>query len=86
MTNMRTIALEEHFATPDYARGPGGHLAAAWGQDTLHVLCDLGAGRIAAMDAAGIDVQVLSLTSPGLRATVAVRGPRLGEVYQRPSG
>ncbi|MFN3002412.1 amidohydrolase family protein [Mycolicibacterium wolinskyi] len=63
---MRTITLEEHFATPDFAGGPGGHLAAAWGQDTLHVLCDLGAGRIAAMDAAGVDVQVLSLTSPGL--------------------
>jgi predicted TIM-barrel fold metal-dependent hydrolase len=29
-------------------------------------LCDLGEGRIAAMDAAGIDVQVLSLTSPGV--------------------
>jgi hypothetical protein len=28
-------------------------------------LCDLGDDRIAAMDAAGIDVQVLSLTSPG---------------------
>lgn len=63
---MRTILLEEHFATPDFARGPGGHLADAWGPNTLDVLCDLGDGRIAAMDAAGIDVQVLSLTSPGL--------------------
>ena len=63
---MRAIALEEHFATPEFARGPGGHLGAAWGQSTLDVLCDLGDGRIAAMDDAGIDVQVLSLTSPGL--------------------
>jgi predicted TIM-barrel fold metal-dependent hydrolase len=29
-------------------------------------LCDLGEGRVAAMDEAGIDVQVLSLTSPGV--------------------
>jgi len=29
-------------------------------------LCDIGDGRLADMDAAGIDVQVLSLTSPGL--------------------
>ena len=28
-------------------------------------LCDLGEGRLAAMDAAGIDLQVLSLVSPG---------------------
>jgi hypothetical protein len=32
----------------------------------IEQLCDLGDGRIAAMDAAGIDVQVLSLTSPGV--------------------
>ena len=29
-------------------------------------LCDLGEGRISAMDAAGVDVQVLSLTFPGV--------------------
>jgi uncharacterized protein len=58
--------------------GPGRQLAAqaeaarehprvAAGYATLiRQLCDLGDGRIAAMDAAGIDVQVLSLTSPGV--------------------
>lgn len=76
VTDMRTITLEEHFATPDFARGPGGHLAAAWGQGTLDVLCDLGDGRIAAMDAAGIDVQVLSLTSPGLEQLSLSEAPR----------
>jgi len=63
---MRTIALEEHFATPAFLDGPGrplkeraetsgGGLAALVGQ-----LVDIGDGRVAAMDAARIDVQALS--------------------------
>jgi uncharacterized protein len=75
---MRTIALEEHYATLAFMEGPGRDLKAqveaardhpqvAAGYDKLiEQLCDLGKGRIAAMDAAGIDVQVLSLTSPGV--------------------
>jgi uncharacterized protein len=35
----------------------------------LAPLCDIGAGRIAAMDEAGIDAQLLSLTAPGLEQT-----------------
>jgi hypothetical protein len=31
----------------------------------IEPLCDIGDKRIAAMDAAGIDFQMLSLTSPG---------------------
>ena len=68
---MRTITLEEHFAYPGFLEGPGrelkeralrsGGAAAA----LLEQLCDLGEKRIAEMDAAGIDIQVLSLTSPG---------------------
>jgi hypothetical protein len=34
-------------------------------QNSFEHLCDLGEKRIAEMDAAGIDMQVLSLTSPG---------------------
>lgn len=69
---MRTITLEEHYATPGYMNGPGRKLkerASAPGSPLAHVvekLCDVSDGRIAAMDAAGIDVQVLSLTSPGV--------------------
>lgn len=69
---MRTITLEEHFATPEFFDGParflkdraeqvGGRYANLMGR-----LCDVGAERIAEMDAAGIDMQVLSLTAPGV--------------------
>jgi predicted TIM-barrel fold metal-dependent hydrolase len=69
---MRTITLEEHFATPLFLEGPGLDLKNAAlkfeGRATrlIEQLCDIGDKRIAAMDAAGIDMQVLSLTSPGI--------------------
>ncbi len=68
---MRTITLEEHFATPGFLDGPGQDLKNAAlkfeGRATrlIEQLCDIGAKRMAAMDAAGIDMQILSLTSPG---------------------
>jgi 2,3-dihydroxybenzoate decarboxylase len=40
-------------------------------------LTDLGAGRIAAMDAAGIDMQVLMLTAPGVQVFDAATGTAL---------
>ena len=68
---MRTITLEEHFATPDFMEGPGRFLKdRAQGPETRmrgvpELLCDLDERRIANMDTAGIDVQVLSHTTPG---------------------
>jgi uncharacterized protein len=71
-TNMRTITLEEHFASPAFLEGPGKQLkerAAHFPERfnrLIEQLTDLGAKRIAEMDTAGIDVQVLSLTAPGV--------------------
>jgi uncharacterized protein len=76
---MRTISLEEHYASPAFMDGGAGNQlkqmaksaeanpkATAGFQHFISQLTDIGEGRLAAMDAAGIDVQVLSLTSPGV--------------------
>ncbi len=69
---MRTITLEEHYASPAFLEGPGRHIREASKTPgspiakAFEQLCDVGEKRIAAMDAAGIDVQILSLTSPGV--------------------
>ncbi|SPM33214.1 Predicted metal-dependent hydrolase, TIM-barrel fold [Mycobacterium rhizamassiliense] len=61
---MRTIALEEHYATAAFLRGPGSWLTTRAG--ILEPISDLGDGRIAAMDDAGVDLAVLSLAAPGV--------------------
>jgi uncharacterized protein len=74
---MRTITLEEHFASPGFLEGPGRRLkeqASRFGGSAtrlLEQLCDIGDKRIADMDAARIDMQILSLTSPGAEQLVA---------------
>ena len=71
---MRVITLEDHFATPmfqeKFPQGnvPGHFLADRGrylGYDISAELLNLGDSRLAAMDAAGIDLQVVSLTMPG---------------------
>jgi len=70
---MRTITLEEHFATPAFLNGPGREqkeqaerLGDARSAKLMEQLCDIDAKRLAEMDAAGIDMQILSLTAPGV--------------------
>jgi 2,3-dihydroxybenzoate decarboxylase len=72
---VRYIALEEHFSIPELAE----QWPAAWGPgeivfsqnfvaDVERRLPDFTEYRLADMDAAGIDLQVLSLTVPGVQA------------------
>lgn len=69
---MRTITLEEHYASPGFVKGPGrGFMerAAKMGPRMARIVeqtCEAGEARIAEMDAAGIEMQVLSLNSPGV--------------------
>jgi hypothetical protein len=77
---MRTITLEEHFATPRFFEGPGRDLKEqaekfnnARALKLIPQLCDLGDKRIAEMNAAGIEMQIVSLTAPGVEQLDAGR-------------
>lgn len=63
----RTIGVEEHFGTQAVLRGGARRMVEAEGfATTVAELLEVGAGRIEAMDRAGMDMQVLSLTAPGI--------------------
>jgi uncharacterized protein len=76
---MKIIAFEEHYKTPAIAQANKNHpseaVYAQWQKVGRYLgdpaqgippgIYDLGDKRIAAMDAAGIDVQILSHTVPG---------------------
>ncbi|WP_030796692.1 amidohydrolase family protein [Streptomyces sp. NRRL S-337] len=73
MTTTPLIAVEEHWTMPDVTSAlravphPDESLVLSeWG-DNQERLEDIGAGRIAAMDAQGIDVSILALTPPGVQ-------------------
>lgn len=74
---MRTITLEDHFATPMFQeKFPQGNVSGYsltdrshyLGYDIPNELLNLGDSRLAAMDESGIDLQVVSLTMPGCEA------------------
>ena len=67
---MRTVTVEEHFAHPEYFDGPGREFkeqarSGPRGAKLFEQLSDVGEKRLAEMDAAGIDMQLLSLQYPG---------------------
>jgi 2,3-dihydroxybenzoate decarboxylase len=63
------IAFEEHFITPTFAVMPEG-LNATTMPAVYHGLLEVGEGRIALMDQAGIAYAILSLNSPGLQQEI----------------
>ena len=68
---MKLIAIEEHFLTPEVraawdAAGADDPTCAFHAGDIGERLEDLGETRLRLMDETGVDVQVLSLTTPGL--------------------
>ncbi len=69
---MRIIAIEEHFVTPAFVAGPGKVSTEQFrkfrqnGETIVSNLLEVGDARVAEMDAAGVDMQVLSLNSPGV--------------------
>src|SRR5580692_8368811 len=71
---MRTIALEEHFWTAELAAPPGTGQLAVWGPRIGDELSDLGGLRLAAMDAAGIDLQVISHVAPAAQGLAGAEG------------
>lgn len=72
---MRLVGLEEHFVTAEVVDAWQGlesqwqdlALPASAGGETGRRLNEIGSERFAAMDDVGLDVQVLSLTTPGLQ-------------------
>lgn len=68
---MKTLTLEEHFVTEGFLKATGAFGRGGPMADLQPKLLDLGKDRIAAMDEAGVDFQVLSLVSMGLEGLEA---------------
>jgi predicted TIM-barrel fold metal-dependent hydrolase len=65
---MKTLAVEEHFVTADFLKATqaDSNSAPPYVLQLRNKLLDIGAGRIAAMDEAGVDLQILSLAALGM--------------------
>lgn len=69
---MRIVTLEEHFITQNFLKATASYALPNPQLEILRAkLLDLGTGRIAAMDEAGVDMQVLSLTTIGIESLEA---------------
>ncbi len=80
---MKLIAIEEHFVTPDIANAWESSAIGQEGTSSFDQgevgqrLEDLGEGRLSLMDESGVDVQVLSVTTPALHNLDAEESVRL---------
>lgn len=80
---MTLVAIEEHWMLPDLAAAlgatpqPDESLLLNDHGDTAERLTDLAEGRLAVMDAQGVDVAILSLTPPGTQALAPAAAVRL---------
>lgn len=88
LNGMRVITLEEHFATPDYSKGEGGNFVPSFAESVAQRISDVENIRIPEMDRAGIDLQVLSLTTPGVQGEsgsedAAVKARRSNDVMAK---
>jgi uncharacterized protein len=86
-TAMRTITLEEHISTPEYLEAmekvwPGDPVIDMW-RAQRDKLLDVGKDRIADMDAAGIDLQVLSLSGGMDRLDPAIATSLAGDTNDK---
>lgn len=89
---MRIVALEEHFTVPRIVAGISPDIIARrgfptdptfrWAQTIKRdELADLGAARVADMDASGVTVQVLSVAGPGADLVPGPDGIALARAY-----
>jgi len=71
---VRTIALEEHFWTAGLAAVADSGRMDTWGRQIDDRLRDLASGRLADMDANGIDLQVISHVAPAAQGLTGAEG------------
>ena len=80
---MKIVAIEEHFLSSDVRASWAASSAGQDGSELLHLgeiekrLEELSEARISRMDESGVDMQVLSLTSPGLHNLEPTEGVSL---------
>lgn len=62
---MRIVAVEEHFSTREVIEADNLKMSVGGAAYPFEPLLEVGERRLADMDAAGVDVQLVSLTAPG---------------------
>jgi hypothetical protein len=88
---MRIVTLEEHFVVPELvgridkaaiaARGWGGLSQGGALEKVADALAEVGPRRLAAMDKAGVTVQVVSQSGPGADLLPPDQGPAMARAY-----